>query len=63
MRIARVFVWSDADRPDDRDEIRSLDIPHRVTHDGALFELRTWDIRYPAGEDRVTDAFYDEVVR
>ena len=61
MRIARVFVWSD-DRPDDHDEIRSIDIPPRVTHAGVLFELRTWDIRYAPGQERVTDAFYDEVV-
>ena len=61
MRIARVFVWRD-DRPDEHDEIRSIDIPTRVTHAGVLFELRTWDIRYPAGQERVTDAFYDEVV-
>lgn len=60
MRIARVFVWSD-DRLDDRDEIRSLDILHHVTYEGALFKLRTWDIRYPQGEERITDAFYDEV--
>ena len=25
------------------------------------FELRTWDIRYPQGQERITDAFYDEV--
>ena len=62
MRLARVFAWSDADRLDDRDEIRSLELPRKVTHAGASFELRTWDIRDPAGEDRVTDAFYDEVV-
>ena len=61
MRIARHFTWSD-ERPDDRDEIRSVDIPPRVTHAGVLFALRTWDIRYPPGEERVTDAFYDEVV-
>lgn len=62
MRIARIFVWSD-DRPDDHDEIRSLDIPHHVTRDGAVFELRNWDIRYPQGQERITDAFYDEVIR
>lgn len=61
MRIARVFVWND-DRPDGHDEIRSVDIPRQVTHDGAHFMLRTWDIRYPPGEDRVTDAIYDQVV-
>ena len=61
MRIARVFVWND-DRPDGQDEIRSLDIPHQVTYEGARFTLRNWDIRYPQGEERVTDAFYDEVV-
>lgn len=60
MRLARVFVWSD-DRPDDRDEIRSVVIAPHVTHAGTLFELRTWDIRYPPGQERVTDAFYDEV--
>lgn len=62
MRIARVFVWID-DRPDEHDEIRSVDILRRVTHDGAHFELRNWDIRYPQGEERVTDAFYVEVVQ
>jgi hypothetical protein len=62
MRIARVFVWRDEGRDDDHDEIRSLDIPHRVTHDGAHFELRNWDIRYPQGEERITDAFYDQVL-
>ena len=60
MRIVRVFTWRD-DRPDDHDEIRSLDIPQHVTHAGTLFELRTWDIRYPQGQERVTDAIYDEV--
>jgi hypothetical protein len=63
MRIARVFVWQDTDRPDDHDEIRSLEIPHSVTHAGVHFELRSWDIRYPQGEERVTDAFYDEAVQ
>ena len=62
MRIAQVFVWKD-DRPDDHVEIRSVDIPHHVTHDGTLFELRTWDIRYPPGQLRVTEAIYDEAVR
>ena len=61
MRIARVFVWND-DRPDEHDEIRSLDIARHVTHAGASFVLRTWDIRYPQGQERITDAFYDEVV-
>ena len=60
MRIARVFAWND-DRPDEHDEIRSIDIAPHVTHDGAHFELRTWDIRYPQGQERVTDAFYDEI--
>ena len=32
-----------------------------VTYEGAHFELRNWDIRYPQGQDRITDAFYDEV--
>ena len=62
MRIARVFVWAD-DRPDGHDEIRSPDIPHQVTHEGTHFELRTWDIRYPQGQERVTDAIYDEVTQ
>jgi len=60
MRIARVFIWSD-ERPDEHDEIRSVDIPRRVTHGGVHFELRTWDIRYPQGQERITDAIYDEV--
>ena len=25
------------------------------------FHLRNWDIRFPQGEERITDAFYDEV--
>ena len=62
MRIARVFVWQEDGRADDHDEIRSLDIPRLVTHNGAHFELRNWDIRYPQGEERITDAFYDEVL-
>lgn len=61
MRIARVFVWSDG-RPDGHDEIRSLEISHQVTHEGTRFQLRTWDVRYPQGQERVTDAFYDEVI-
>ena len=61
MRISRHFTWSD-ERPDDVDEIRSIDIAPRVTHAGVPFALRTWDLRYPPGEERVTDAFYDEVV-
>jgi len=60
MRIARVFVWRDA-RPDGHDEIRSVDIPQQVTHEGVHFKLRSWDLRYPQGEERITDAFYDEV--
>ena len=62
MRIARVFIWSD-DRPDGRDEIRSPEIPHHVNHNGTQFELRTWDVRYPQGQERITDAFYDEVTQ
>ena len=61
MRIVRVFVWNDH-RPDEHDEIRSLDIPHHVTHKGSRFELRTWDVRYQQGQERLTDAFYDEVM-
>ena len=61
MRIARHFTWSDG-RPVDRDDVRSIDIAPRVTHAGVRFALRTWDIRYPPDEERVTDAFYDEVV-
>lgn len=61
MRIARVFEWSDQ-RADDHDEIRSLDIASHVTHEGTLFALRTWDIRFPQGQERITDAFYGEVV-
>lgn len=61
MRIAQVFIWS-GDRPDGHDDIRSIDIPHQVTHQGVHFTLRTWDIRYTQGQDRITDAIYDEVV-
>ena len=60
MRIARLFVWS-GNRRDDRDEVLSTHIPHHVTHEGARFTLRTWDVRYPAGAKRLTDATYDEV--
>lgn len=60
MRIARVFVWKDG-RPDEHEEIRSLSVAHHVTHAGARFELRSWDLRYPYGQERVTDAIYDEV--
>ena len=55
MRIARLFVWS-GNRRDDRDEVLSTHIPHHVTHEGARFTLRTWDVRYPAGAKRLTDA-------
>ena len=61
MRIARVFVWKDG-RPDGHDEVRSVAIPRYATHEGTRFELRTWDVRYPQGQERVTDAFYDEAV-
>jgi len=61
MRIARVFVRTD-DRPNEHDEIRSLDIAPHVTHEGVHFHLRTWDIRFPQGQERVTGAIYDEAV-
>jgi hypothetical protein len=57
MRVERIFVWTDG-RPDGHDEIRSLEIPHRVTHRGSCFELRAWDVRYPQGQERVTDAIF-----
>ena len=59
MRIVRTFVWSD-DRPNDNDELRSTELDHPVGHHGVSFNLRTWDIRYPSGEPRVTEAIYDE---
>jgi len=62
MRLARVFAWAD-ERPDDRDEIRAQKIAEHVTYQGTLFELRTWDIRYPQGQERITDAFYDEITQ
>ena len=62
MRIARVFAWAD-DRPDDRDEIRAQEIAEHLKYQETLFELRTWDLRYPQGQERITDAFYDEVTR
>ena len=62
VRIVRTFVWSD-ERPDDTDEIRSLELEHHVRYHGVLFHLRTWDIRYPPGERRVTEAIYDEAVQ
>ena len=61
MRMVRTFVWNDG-RPDDTDEIRSTGIDRHVRHRGVLFQLRTWDIRYPPGERRVTEAVYDEAV-
>lgn len=60
MRIVRTFVWRDG-RADDRDEIRSPTIDHFVAHRGELFELRSWKIRYPPGERRVTEVLYDEL--
>jgi hypothetical protein len=60
MLIARTFVWGDG-RPNDSDEILSRTVDHHVTHDGVLFVLRHWDIRYRPGERRVTKAVYDEV--
>jgi hypothetical protein len=57
--MVRTFVWND-ERPDDTDEIRATGIDHHVRYQGALFKLRTWDIRYPPGERRVTEAIYDE---
>ena len=62
VRIVRTFVWSD-ERPDDIDEIRSTGIDHHVRHHGVLFQLRTWDIRYPPGQQRVTEVIYDEAIR
>ena len=62
VRIARVFVWKDG-RPDGHDEIRSVAIPRYATFEGVRFELRTWDVRYPQGQERITDAFYDELTR
>jgi hypothetical protein len=61
MRMVRTFVWGDG-RPDDSDEIRSTGIDRHVRYRGVLFQLRTWDIRYPPGERRVTEAVYDEAV-
>jgi len=60
VRIVRTFVWNDDERPDDNDEIRSTGIDHHVRYHGVLFQLRTWDIRYPPGQRRVTEAIYDE---
>jgi hypothetical protein len=62
VRIVRTFVWND-ERPDDTDEIRSTGIDHHVRYQGVLFELRTWDIRYPPGQPRLTEVIYDEAVR
>ena len=62
MQIVRIFVWND-ERPDDTEEIRSTGIDHHVRHHGVLFRLRTWEIRYPPGQRRVTEAIYDEAVR
>ena len=33
-----------------------------MTHEGVHFTLRSWDIRYAQGQERITDAIYDEVV-
>jgi len=59
MRIERTFIWNDS-RPDDHDEVRARHIAPRVQHQGVLFSLRGWDVRYPPGVTRVTDATYDE---
>ena len=62
MRIVRTFVWRD-ERADDTDELRCSELDHRVGHHGAWFKLRTWDVRYPMGQPRVTEAIYDEASR
>ena len=60
MRIHRTFVWRDG-RPDDEEEIRSEVVDHLVSHGGARFVLRSWDMRFPPGRPRVTEAVYDEI--
>ena len=62
MRIVRTFVWRD-ERANDTDELRSTDLAHHVGHEGVSFLLRSWDIRYPSGKPRVTEAIYDETVQ
>ena len=62
VRIVRTFVWND-ERPDDTDEIRATGVDHHVRHHGVLFQLRTWDIRYPPGQRRITEVIYDELLR
>jgi hypothetical protein len=59
VRIERLFVWGDA-RPDDHDEVLATHIPPNVTPEGARFTLRTWDVRYPPGAERMTEATYGE---
>lgn len=62
VRIVRTFVWND-ERPDDTEEIRAIGVDHHVRHHGVLFQLRAWEIRYPPGQRRVIQAFYEEAVR
>ena len=62
MRIApRLQVERRPPRRSRRDPLVRHRRPH-VTHEGTLFALRTWDIRYPQGQERITDAFHNEVV-
>jgi hypothetical protein len=60
LRIARTFVWRHG-RPDDHDEIRSEEIVRHVSHRGARFELHSWMLRFAPGQERVTDAIYNEI--
>ena len=62
VRIVRTFVWND-ERPNDTDEVRAAAVDNHVRHHGVLFQLRTWELRYPPGKRRVTQAIYDEAVR
>ena len=61
MRIQRRFVWSDQ-RADEHEEVLSPTVDRLVMHGGVPFHLRHWDIRYGAGEPRVTEAVYDEAI-
>ncbi len=62
VRIVRTFVWND-ERPNDTDEVRAAGVDNHVRHHGVLFQLRNWELRYPPGKRRVTQAIYDEAVR
>ena len=58
-QIVRRFVWSDG-RPADHEAIHAAEVSQRLLHQGVLFTLRNWDVRYTTGEPRITAAIYDQ---